>query len=98
MRKELFYNPLVLLPRIGEWAATRRRLLRLRGTVAAPLNDGHIDTLELLDLLRPFAPRVIFDVGANIGTWTLLAKALHPKFGARGCPCFPRSAPSRLPG
>jgi hypothetical protein len=78
MRKDLFYNPLVLLPRIGKWAETRRRLLRLRGTIAAPLHDGHIDSLELLDLLGPFDPRVIFDIGANIGTWTLLAKALYP--------------------
>ena len=78
MRKELFYNPFVLLPRLGEWAETRRRLLRLRGTVAAALEDGHINSLELLDLLRPLDPRVIYDIGANIGTWTLLAKALYP--------------------
>jgi FkbM family methyltransferase len=78
MRKELFYNPFVLLPRLGEWAETHRRLNRLRGTVAAPLHAGHIDSLELLELLRPRNPRVIFDIGANVGTWTLLAKALYP--------------------
>jgi len=79
VRRELFYNPLVLFQRIGEWAETRHRLFRLRGTVASPLHDGHIDTLELLDLVEPLDPRVIFDIGANIGTWTLLAKALYPK-------------------
>jgi FkbM family methyltransferase len=78
MRKELFYNPLVLFQRIGEWAETSHRLFRLRRTVASPLHDGHIDTLELLELLQPLDPRVIFDIGANIGTWTLLAKALYP--------------------
>jgi len=78
MRKELFYSPFVLLPRIGEWAETSRRLRRLRGTVAAPLRAKHIDALELLDLLRPLDPRVIFDIGAHIGTWTLLVKALFP--------------------
>lgn len=78
MRKELLYNPFVLFPRLGQWADTHRRLRRLRGTVAAPLHDGHIDSLELLDLVRPFDPRVIFDIGANIGTRTLLAKAIYP--------------------
>lgn len=78
MRAELLYNPLALIQRIGEWAETRRRLSRLNGTVAAGLLDGHIDLLELLELLRPHNPRVIFDVGANIGTWTLLAKSVFP--------------------
>jgi FkbM family methyltransferase len=78
MRKELFYNPYVLFPRLGEWADANRRLRRLRGTVAAPLHRMHIDSLELLDLLRPLDPRVIFDIGANIGTWTLLAKGIYP--------------------
>jgi FkbM family methyltransferase len=78
MRAKLFYNPLALLQRIGEWAETRHRLSNLKGTVAARLLDGHIDTLELLDLMRPLNPRVIFDIGANVGTWTLLAKALYP--------------------
>src|SRR5690349_2365628 len=78
MRAELFYNPLAMLQRIGEWAETSRRLLRLKGTVAARLHNGHIDSFELLELLRPFEPKVIFDIGANIGTWTLLAKALYP--------------------
>jgi len=33
----------------------------------------------LLELLRPLNPQVIFDVGANVGTWTLLAKTLFPQ-------------------
>lgn len=78
MRAELFYNPLALFQRVGEWAETRRRLCRLRGTVAGRLHDGHIDSLELLELLRPAGLKVIFDIGANIGTWTLLAKAIYP--------------------
>ena len=78
MRRELFYNPLALAQRIGEWAETRRRLLRLKGSAAAGLCDGHIDSLELLELLRPASPGVIYDIGANVGTWTLLAKAVFP--------------------
>lgn len=78
MRAELFTDPLLLLHRIGEWALTRRRLRYLNGTVARRLEHGHIDTLELLELVRPLNPGMIFDIGAHSGTWTLLAKALYP--------------------
>ena len=79
MRTELFYNPLLLTERLGQWGTEHRRLRRLRGTVAKDLATGHIDSMELLELLRPLNPQVIFDVGANVGTWTLLAKALYPE-------------------
>jgi FkbM family methyltransferase len=78
MRAELLYNPLLLMERLGQWATERRRLRRLRGTVAAQLTTGHIDSLELLEAIRTSKPQVIYDVGANVGTWTLLAKALYP--------------------
>ncbi len=78
MRKELFYNPLLLLERIGHWATESSRFKRLRHTPAEGLNCYHIDSLELLDLVKPLKPRVIFDVGANVGTWTLLAKTIFP--------------------
>lgn len=78
MRLELLYNPRLLLERLAEFSLERRRLAKLRGTVAAELTTGHIDSLELLELMRPNPPRVIYDVGANVGTWTLLAKALYP--------------------
>src|SRR5262245_40678125 len=72
MRAVLFYNPMALLERLGEWAITRRRLWRLRSSAAALLHDAHIDTLELLEILQPLQPRIIYDVG------TLLAKAFFP--------------------
>src|SRR5437762_67976 len=78
MRAELFYDPLLMLERLGQWAMEKRRLRKLRGTVASPLQTGHIDSLELLELLRPAPPEVIYDIGANVGTWTLLVKALFP--------------------
>lgn len=78
MRPELFYNPRLLCERLAKYSIDHRRIARLRGTVAAKLDYGHIDSIELLELLRSNEPRVIFDVGANIGTWTLLAKALFP--------------------
>ena len=78
MRLALLYDPLLLLERIGQWANDRRRLRRLRATPAAGLTIGHIDSLELLELLGPAPPRVIYDVGANVGTWTRLAKSVFP--------------------
>ncbi len=78
MRPELLYNPRLLCERLAELSLERRRLAKLRGTVGASLTVGHIDSLELLELLRPSNPGVVYDIGANVGTWTLLAKALYP--------------------
>ncbi len=78
MRKELLYNPLLLLERIGQWATARRRFRRLSRTPARGLNRYHIDSLELLDLLQGDPPQVVYDIGANCGTWTLLAKSCFP--------------------
>src|ERR1019366_6972969 len=55
-RTELFYNPLLLLERLGQWAVTKQRLRKLRSTVASQLTTGHIDSLELLEMLRPLNP------------------------------------------
>jgi FkbM family methyltransferase len=78
MRLALLYKPSLLCERLAELSSDRQRLARLRGTVASRLTTGHIDSLELLELLRPLDLKVIFDIGANVGTWTLLAKALFP--------------------
>ena len=59
----------------------RRRLAALKGTQAAGLALGHIDTLELVELAGQAGISVIYDIGANVGTWSLLAKSLIP--GAR---------------
>jgi FkbM family methyltransferase len=79
MRKELFYDPLLILERLGEWSAEKRRLRRLKGTAAAGLATGHIGSLELLELLQALEIKVIYDVGANVGTWAILAKAVFPE-------------------
>jgi FkbM family methyltransferase len=79
MRLELLYNPRLLGERLAEVSLSRRRLAKLQGTVAAQLTTGHIDSLELLEMIGPSHPMVIYDVGANVGTWTLLAKALYPE-------------------
>jgi FkbM family methyltransferase len=79
MRKELFYNPRLLCERLGVESARRHRLAKLRGTVAASLELGHIDSLELLELCRSLRIATIYDIGANVGTWSLLAKAVMPE-------------------
>jgi FkbM family methyltransferase len=78
MRTELLYNPRLLCERLAAESVRRRRLARLRGTEAARLSLGHIDSLELLDIARPAGIDVIYDIGANVGTWSLLAKSLIP--------------------
>ena len=79
MRIELLYNPLLLLERLGQAATNRKRLRKLRRTPASTLQVGHVDSLELLELLRDRPPRIIYDVGAYEGTWTVLAKAIFPE-------------------
>ncbi len=78
MRASLLYNPFDLVERLATASRRRRRRLRLRGTPAERLSLGHIDSLELLEMLRENPPSVIHDIGANVGTWTCLAKSLYP--------------------
>lgn len=79
MRLELLYNPRLLIERLAIASQRQRRLGKLRETVAAGLQLGHIDSLELLELAKPDQPQIIYDIGANVGTWTLLAKACFPQ-------------------
>jgi FkbM family methyltransferase len=76
MRKELFYNPLLLLERLGEFVAKKRRMSKINHTVAQDLAEGHIDSLELLELIAAENIKTVYDIGANIGTWSLLAQAI----------------------
>jgi FkbM family methyltransferase len=77
MRAELLYNPRLLVERVAELSLERRRCIRLRETPGAQLRGVLLDSLELLELV-PSTPHVIYDIGANTGTWTLLAKSVHP--------------------
>lgn len=78
MQKKLLYNPRLLCERLAELSIKHRRLAKLRGTVAHQLKEGHIDSLELLELLCQQNLEIIYDIGANVGMWTLLAKAIYP--------------------
>lgn len=78
MRWKLLVNPGLLCERLAYKARQRRRLRALRGTVAKGLAVGHIESLELLAAAKPLGIATIYDIGANVGTWTLLAKAMIP--------------------
>jgi FkbM family methyltransferase len=79
MRLELLYNPRLLIERLSVESLRYRRFRKISGTVASGLKLGHIDSLELLELTKIKLPVTIYDIGANIGTWTLLAKAVLPQ-------------------
>jgi len=79
MRKELLYNPRLLLERLAEISVDRRRKARLRHTPAAALQDSQIQSVEFLELAKAKARiKTIYDLGANMGTWSLLADTLIP--------------------
>jgi FkbM family methyltransferase len=50
----------------------------LQDTVAKELHLHDISSLELLELAISENINVIYDIGAHVGTWTLLAKAIFP--------------------
>jgi FkbM family methyltransferase len=77
MRLSLLYNPLIIIDRLAIAINRNKRKRKLKGTPASGLGLGYLDSLELLELIKNdnFNVTVIFDVGANIGTWTLLAKS-----------------------
>ncbi len=64
--------------RLGRWCEKTNRVRSLRGTPGERLKPGHIDSLEILQNLRDRKIRVIYDIGANRGTWTLLARSIFP--------------------
>ena len=78
MRPQLFWNPRLLCERLATASLRQRRLDRLRKTPAQELSSGHIDTLELLEIASGVGVDVIYDIGGNVGTWTLLAKSVIP--------------------
>jgi FkbM family methyltransferase len=60
-------------------AVKRRR--NLRGTAGHSLENGHLDSLELLLLARQAGKPIslIYDVGGHIGKWTILARSVFPE-------------------
>jgi FkbM family methyltransferase len=72
------WQPGLACERVAYRVRQRRRLSKLRGTVAQGLTVGHIESLELLELAKPLGIRTVYDIGASVGTWSLLAKAVIP--------------------
>ncbi len=72
---------LAVLDRMGRYARLRRRQARIRGTPAAELEASGIESLEILEWLRDSVePKisVVYDLGANVGHWTALARSIFP--------------------
>jgi FkbM family methyltransferase len=79
MRLSLLYNPLLVAERLFEIISYQNRKLRLVNTPAYGLPKIQPSHLELLFLIRKEAAiHTIFDVGANVGTWTILAHSIFP--------------------
>jgi len=81
MRIAQLYNPFTVIERLAVKIARYKRKRKLKGTPGRRLKLGHIDSLELLELVSRYtnkSVRSIFDIGANVGTWTLLAKSIFP--------------------
>jgi FkbM family methyltransferase len=64
--------------RLAAESVQRRRRRRLHATPAKDLPAACIETMELLELLHFARVRTIYDIGANVGTWCLLAKSIIP--------------------
>jgi FkbM family methyltransferase len=84
VRRELIYSPRLLCERLAVESINRRRKARLRKTPAEKLHLHDISALELLESMRSLDIKVIYDIGAHVGTWSLLAKAIYPSAEIHG--------------
>lgn len=79
MRKELLYNPRLVLERLAELSIDKRRNDKLKNTPASTLSPDQISSIEFLELAKENGSiKTMFDLGANAGTWSLLADTLIP--------------------
>jgi FkbM family methyltransferase len=57
------------------------RRKKLKNTAGANLENGYLDSFELLEIVKAEINRddiVIYDIGGHIGTWAVLAKSIFP--------------------
>jgi FkbM family methyltransferase len=78
MRLELLWNLRLLCERLADISHESRRIEKLSKTVASQLREYQIDLLELLEIINDNPPECVYDIGANVGTFTLLIKAIFP--------------------
>lgn len=72
--------------RVGFFFKHLGRRKQLKNTIAEKLTLGEIDSLELLNLCKEKGDvKTIYDIGANIGTWAVLAKSI---FSSSDIQCF----------
>jgi FkbM family methyltransferase len=73
------FNPAYVVERSAKEIAIRRLRRRFKGTPASRLPWGLLGTAELSFALQNKDIKTVFDIGANVGNWTILAKSVFPK-------------------
>jgi FkbM family methyltransferase len=85
MNFSLIFKPYQLIKRLAVEISRKERFNKLKNTPAQNLKLGHIDSLELLEIIQRDSSigdkPIIFDIGSNVGSWTLLAKSIFPTAG-----------------
>jgi FkbM family methyltransferase len=77
MRLELLYNPKLIVERLASEIKYKSKLSKVRQTSARGLSLDYLGTLELVELLECVShPKIIYDIGAYKGTWSLMAQAI----------------------
>ena len=79
MRKELLWTPHLLFERLHRLFYDKYKYKKLQKTPAKSLHLAYFDSMELLESIEDKdSIKTIYDIGACIGTWSLLAKAIFP--------------------
>ncbi|AFM02959.1 methyltransferase, FkbM family [Bernardetia litoralis DSM 6794] len=79
MRKELLWTPHLLFERLHRLFYDKYKYKKLQKTPARNLHLAYFDSMELLESIEDKENiKTIYDIGACIGTWSLLAKAIFP--------------------
>lgn len=79
MRKELLWTPHLLFERLHRLFYDKYKYKKLQKTPAKNLHLAYFDSMELLESIEDKdSIKTIYDIGACIGTWSLLAKAIFP--------------------
>jgi len=79
MRKELLWTPHLLFERLHKLFYDKYKYKKLQKTPAKNLHLAYFDSMELLESIENKQDiKTIYDIGACIGTWSLLAKSVFP--------------------
>ena len=78
MLELLMSNYQTFVSKLAYQAKGLSRLVKLRNTIASKLPRSCISSLDMLKTIDQNQAKIIYDIGANVGTWSLLAKAVFP--------------------